>query len=275
MSAFSFVPVFLWQDFFRFEFRLMDEALCVFASDAAGMFLYLPPLGTNASRELYVQCFDYMEAHNQVNNVTRIENALFPMRSRLSGPFRFREKTREYYYSVDDIAEYKGKRYKTQRGLCNVFVKNYAFQVLPYVPSMRAECQGLLQAWTRRKAAQNKGAVFDQMLKDNLRVHALALRYDAPLGLKGLVVKVGDAIKGVTLGFPLSSGIFCVMSEVTDLTLKGLACFIFREFARVIRSNGYTLINAMDAWGLDNVARTKQHFHPVMMMPSFTITKKG
>ena len=74
LAAFSFVNIFVWQDFFKFQFEEIDGNLCIFASDKAGTFLYLPPLGKTISCDTLKQCFARMDTLNKGNGVTRIEN---------------------------------------------------------------------------------------------------------------------------------------------------------------------------------------------------------
>ena len=45
LSSFSFVSLFAWCDFFDFEFKMINDCLCIFAHGDSGCFLYLPPLG--------------------------------------------------------------------------------------------------------------------------------------------------------------------------------------------------------------------------------------
>src|SRR4051794_33765996 len=76
LSAFSFINLFIWKDFFEFEFEVIGGNLCIFASDQAGIFLYLPPLGKNFKPAVIAECFQFMTRRNNGNGVSRIENVL-------------------------------------------------------------------------------------------------------------------------------------------------------------------------------------------------------
>jgi hypothetical protein len=66
----------------------------------------------------------------------------------------------------------------------------------------------------------------------------------------------------------LNHDTFCILYEITDLSVKGLAQFIFREFSRELK--GYRYLNIMDDSGLENLKQVKLSYKPVRLIPSFT-----
>ena len=65
----------------------------------------------------------------------------------------------------------------------------------------------------------------------------------------------------------------CVLLEVADRTIAGLATFIFRGFAREAAGRGYELMNTMDDAGLPSLARSKRAYHPLRLVPSYIATE--
>ena len=103
-SAFSFVNIFAWKDFFHFHFEKIEENLCIFAEDSLGCFLYLPPLGRKISRETIDACFRRMNARNNGSGISRIENVeegTFPLFSEKE--FSCYQKSKEYIYRREDL----------------------------------------------------------------------------------------------------------------------------------------------------------------------------
>ena len=94
----------------------------------------------------------------------------------------------------------------------------------------------------------------------------------AALGLSGRVVRVNGQVKAYTIGFKLSGDSFCILFEVSDLSIKGAAQFIFREFSRELKS--YRYINAMDDSGLANLERAKLSYRPCNTIPRYRIRRK-
>ncbi len=277
LSSFSFVNIFTWQEFFQFELEVIDGNLCVFARHDVGTFLYLPPLGKNVSPETIRACFERMDKVNRNKGVARVENvpahqlALFPPEE-----FSHYNKGYEYCYYRKDLASLAGNPYKSKRASYNHFVKNYIFKYLPYEDSMREDCAALYREWVlSRRPVYADNAVALQMLEENAGVHQLALRHYKELGLIGRVVVIDGKVVAYTFGYPLNEHTFCVLFEIADLFCNGLGVFIFREFCRDAALAPYKFINVMDNFELENIQRVKDSFNPVVLLPSYTVTRKG
>jgi hypothetical protein len=75
---------------------------------------------------------------------------------------------------------------------------------------------------------------------------------------------------GFTVGCPLHDGrTFHVMFEVSDLSVKGAAQYMFRELCREMQP--FDRINAGSASDLDNLARVKESYRPAERLPSHTL----
>ena len=297
LSTFSFINLFAWQGHFRFDVERIGGALCIFAGNALGRFLYLPPLGGGLSGELIEECFRRMNPVNPGPGVSRIENvplsqvALFP-----EDKFDRYLKGYDYLYARKDLVELKGNHYKSKRWACNHFVKNTRYQYKPFEPGMAEEAMALYDAWAEsRRRARDGDEAYAFMLEENRDVYARVITDARDLGLIGRAVFVNGRLKATTFGYPLvpceltnrglvlkalahraqAHRVFCVLFEVADLALTGLPALIFREFCADPLLKDYTWINAMDDSGMESLARTKGSFHPACLAPSYTITQRG
>ena len=154
-----------------------------------------------------------------------------------------------------------GDSYKHKRSSYNYFVKNYNAELVEYKNSYYKECLALYRSWSRQRKAACKDSIYQQMLEDGLASFKAALGYYQKLGLSGYVVKVDAEIKGCSLGYPLNQETFCILFEVCDLQLKGIAQFIFREFCKKL--HGYTHINMMGESALESLKKVKLSYRPV------------
>jgi uncharacterized protein len=93
------------------------------------------------------------------------------------------------------------------------------------------------------------------------------------LELEGGVVKVEGRIKGFTLGFEVNRDTFCILYEITDLSVKGLAQFIFQRFCGKLK--GYKYINIMDDSGLENLKKVKLSYHPLKIIPAYIAAREN
>lgn len=275
LSAFSFVNIFLWQEHFDFSFEIIDDHLCIFAGNQFGTFLYLPPLGSNTTKEIINTCFDLMYERNKAGNVSRIENAGESYLSLCSGDgYTSHKKDYEYCYYREDLVALRGNDYKSKRASYNYFLKNNRYKYVPFESQMLDECLKLYDAWAQQKRVLCDDEIYIQMLDENHGVHMLAMQYFKELGLVGRVVFVDSKIKAYTFGYHVSNKVFCVLLEVADTGNKGLPVFIFREFCADKELKNFTFINVMDGFGMRGVERAKMSFRPVALLSSHVISKK-
>ncbi len=276
LSAFSFVNIHTWKDFFEFECRTIDGNLCIFARHETGCFLYLPPLGETISPRAVLECFRVMDQTNRNPGISRIENVeeedlrFFPAEQ-----YTHYKKCDEYVYQRDNIAGLKGNSYKSQRSDYNHFSKNFHYEYLPYNRDMKQECCDLFENWAQERLQGGRDDIYRQMIDDSRIVHRIILEEGLSLGVIGSVVKVQGHIKAYTFGFSLNPETFCILLETADITIKGLPAFVFSEFCRDTRIEGFRFINVMDDFGLENIKKTKLSFHPINIVPSYTISRKG
>jgi uncharacterized protein len=70
----------------------------------------------------------------------------------------------------------------------------------------------------------------------------------------------------------LDKDTFCILYEITDLTIKGLSQFIFRQFCSELKD--YRYINVMDDSGLENLKRVKLSYRPLKVIPAYIVKRK-
>ena len=238
-------------------------------------------------RNIIREAYQFMLETNQNPQIARIENVPQEMLPFLLGqhpkgcckgrgysypPDTAVVKETEFLYETQALAQLKGNRYKSKRHAYNAFVAQYPNANLSrYSPADRAECLALYDTWQESRAAKCSDAIYRAMLEDSRCAHRIGLAHADALGLIGRVVQINGHIRGWTFGYPLNADTFCILFEVTDLAIKGLAQFIYREFTREL-ANAYRWLNAMGDSGLANLKRVKRSYHPARLIPSYNLT---
>jgi len=274
LSAYAFANIYIWKGIFDISWEVIEGNLCIFFQDRSGVFLYLPPQGARIRPQVISKCFRIMDAVNANPEVSRIENVQARELDLYQGlGYLCREKFPEYLCQRDELIQLKGNRFKSKRACLNYFLKNYAFEYLDFFPRQKKGCLKLYDCWKAGRKARNPDPVYQGMLDDSRKSLEILLDDYPRLGIFGKVVKVQEEIKAFTFGFELSPRTFCVLFEVADLAIKGLSQFIFREFCReMVR---YKYINIMDDSGLENLKEVKLSYHPVKLIPAYTVTRKN
>jgi hypothetical protein len=272
-SAYSFVNIFIWQDFFRFDIVEIDGHLCVFAADDAGTFLYLPPLAKAIVPDVVEKCFERMTRLNNGRGVARIENVLQQQLVCFSEQkYKSTKKGYDYLYYRKDLADLKGDAFKSKRNAMNHFVKHHRSEYEFFESSMVAECEALYDRWAQDKTAGITDEMYRMMLQDNRLVHRQIFENFRALGLIGRVVKVAGRIVAYTFGYFLNRDTFCDLAEIADPQYKSAATYLFWLLCNDQVLKDIKFINVMDDMVPENVNRTKLSFRPAMMLPSYIVT---
>jgi uncharacterized protein len=272
LAAFSFANIFIWRTLYTINWVIIRESLCIFFRDSVGCFMYLPPLAVSFDSEVIQQVFGIMDEVNKNRDISRIEN--IPQEQsedyRVLG-YLCREKYPDYLCLRSNLAQLEGNQFKSQRAACNYFIKHYDCDWSSLCLVDRKDCLDLFEAWVVERKAQGQDDVYCYMLEDSRKVLQEALASYKQLNLKGIVVRVDKKIKGFSFGCKLNSNTFCILYEITDLMVKGLAQFIFRQFSQELKE--YKYLNIMDDSGLENLRKTKLSYKPARLIPAYIATR--
>ena len=298
LAHYAFAPHYVWRSLFAYSWAEVEAHVCLFAEYADGLFMPLPPLPLSreastvrregkegfclppeASRltKALEQVFAFMRDRNGGSAVTRIENVPEALRPQLeSMGYVLKPKDPDYLYRASDLVELAGDRYKSQRAAYNQFVRTQTFSYEPYRDEDREACLALYRIWMAQQEARSRDDVDPTarwMLQDAASAHAEALAHHRALGLTGRVARINGTIRAYTFGYARTASVFCCLLEVADRSVPGLAQFTFREWCREAAALGYASINTLDDSGLPRLARSKQAYRPIGLVPSYVATE--
>ncbi|HRZ13956.1 MAG TPA: phosphatidylglycerol lysyltransferase domain-containing protein [Candidatus Omnitrophota bacterium] len=273
LAVYSFASIYNWTPLYDIRWTLIDGSLCVFFKDSLGCFLYLPPLGREATPRIVEKAFSIMDRFNRNKTVSRIENVEEPALERLrSFGLESVFKSYDYLYTRSSLAQLKGDAFKSKRASVNYFTRQYRFVYQRLRRQQAAACLALYRSWMDQRSRQTPDHVYCGMLQDTLKtLETVFAHYDA-LDIEGRVVTVDRQVKAFTCGYKLNPDIFCILYEVADLSVKGLSQFIFQRFSRDLGEHAF--INAMDDSGLENLKKVKLSYRPVRLVPSYIVQRR-
>lgn len=273
LAASSFAYHYMWQSLLSYWWIELDSHLCLFAESPDGLFLAVPPLGGGPVTQALAEAFGMMQERNRNRPVTRVENVPTGLQAELEqAGYRHTSKDGDYLYRATDLVSLTGDRYKSQRGACNRFEREHDGCLESYEDRDQDACRSLFRDWQSHKLAVGIEESARWMLADSETAHREALAHHKALGLTGAVARVNGAIRAYTFGFWLTPAVFCVLLEVADRTIPGLAQFVFRECCRFAQLHGAEFINTMDDSGLATLAQSKRAYHPIELIPNWIAT---
>jgi uncharacterized protein len=279
LATWSFPPHYIWNHLFSYSWTEIDGWWCLFAEYSDGLFMPLPPVGPHSAagpplKEVLSRVLEFMDIRNRGSKVTRIENIPAELKEEIQQwGYLLMPKDSDYLYRTADLIHLQGNSYKAQRAAYNRFIRTHRVRLSPYLITDRDACFALFHRWVHQKEEvflSRPGPHEDVarlMLHDAATAHRVALQEYRELGLTGRVVWVDGSVKAYTFGFPRSREVFCVLLEVADRSLDGLAQYLFREFCRECQH--YPFMNTLDDSGLPGLARAKRAYHPCDLVSNY------
>jgi len=273
LVAYSPAYHYMWNGLLSYWWMELQGAFCLFAQSPDGWFMPLPPIGAGSIEAPLSVAMGLLRRWNGDSPVSRVENVpsqLVPELERLG--YRLTPREPDYLYRAADLVSLAGDRYKSQRALCNRFEREQSFETGFYQAGDRQDCRALLEEWSRQKQAEGLESFGVMLLADAASAHEVVWSQASVLRVTGRIVRTHGRLCAYTFGYWLTSETFCVLLEVADRTLPGLAQYLFRETCRTAMAEGAEYINAMDDAGLPGLRASKQAYHPAMLIPNFIAT---
>jgi Fe-S-cluster containining protein len=274
LAAHSVAYHYMWNSLLAYWWVQLHGAFCLFVQSPDGWFMPLPPLETDSVEQPLAEAFEWMQRWNGDSPVSRVDNVslhMAPVFERLG--YRLKPREADYVYRATDLTELAGDRYKSQRALCNRVEREQVVHIEPYQIRDRVGCRLILEEWSQQKRAEELQEFDRMLLSDAKRAHEVLWSHAPVLKLLGHVVRIGGRIRAYTFGYWLDKVTFCVLVEVADRTIPGLAQYLFRHTCRQAVAQGAEFINTMDDAGLTGLRASKQAYHPSTRVENFTAAR--
>lgn len=273
-AAFAFPYHYMWTSLLPYWWMEADDTLFLFAQSPDGWFMPLPPLGPGPLDGVVDYAFAMMHQWNGTSPVSRIEHVTDSQRARFTANgYQFLKHDGDYVYSAPALAALAGDPYKSQRALCNRVEREHRVESEPYRPEHQRDCMDLHRRWVSQKLGGGLDVMAKFLLEDAEAAHACVLEEYAQIGVSGTVIRVDHDIAGYTFGHWLTPHTWCILLEVADRSIPGLAQWVFRDTCRIALAQGAVSINAMEDAGLPGLRATKLAYRPVAILDTWTITR--
>ncbi|MDD3343615.1 MAG: phosphatidylglycerol lysyltransferase domain-containing protein [Sulfurospirillaceae bacterium] len=294
LSDYTFAANYIWLSNASGFYTIINNTFCLFILSSGELSMLLPPLGKlEDTLSATPICFEIMNAQNSSPYYSKIEyvheafleafvNSLEHGAEIFDSlaDYLIEKKLVDYIYMADDLIELKGNSYHSKRNEINKFKKSYA-NVRTEVFEKEKHGDGILTLfnnWVQERTKYMPKAEVETFLDgiyfERFAIKRLIKDYDK-LELIGLVLFIGDEIKGFTMGEKITDDTSSVLIEKTDFETFGCAQFIFREFTKVLKATyNSTYINVGDDMGFENLKKVKMSYRPKKLILKYTIYQK-
>lgn len=264
---YSFANLFLWG---RQELAFLNGCV-VFFSHFFGRSVYPYPIGSGDrkaaleailadSRERGIPC--------RITGMTEADRQ--ELETWFPGKFTFRtaRDNFDYVYTVDALADLKGKKLQKKRNHVNRFrTEHPQYRVEPICCGNLARVQHMVNDWyVSRKISDPEGDYFLESL-----AMAKAFRHYDALGMEGIALLEGDRVLAVTMGSRMSPEMMDVHFEKALEDVPGAYNTVNTEFARHVRLKypQIRFLNREDDMGLEGLRTAKLSYLPDHMIEKY------
>lgn len=174
----------------------------------------------------------------------------------------------DYVYSIDALADLKGKKLQKKRNHFNRFRANHPdYRVEPITRKNIPLAQNMVNDWyTARQKTDPDG----DYLLESLAI-AKAFRHFEELGMEGLLLLDGEEVLAMTMGSRLSADTFDIHFEKAREDADGAYPAINCEFARylLLKYPDVKFLNREDDMGLEGLRKAKLSYYPDHMVEKY------
>lgn len=181
----------------------------------------------------------------------------------------------DYIYSIDKLADLKGKKMHAKRNHINRFNENYPdWMFEPMNESNREECRAMAEEWLSRRWGKTTELEKQRLTEERTAIFK-ALDQMNELGLDCGAIRAGGRVVAFAIGSRLSTDGYDIHFEKAFDDIQGAYSAINREMARYVRTRypGVKWINREDDVGVEGLRKAKLSYYPDLLLEKFTVAQ--
>ncbi|MGM9549109.1 MAG: DUF2156 domain-containing protein [Faecousia sp.] len=257
---YSFANLYLWG-----RQQLVFTHGCVaFFSHFNGRSVYPYPIGPGDRRAVVEEILlDARQRGIPCRIVSMTDDDRAELENWFPGTFLFRtdRDSFDYVYTVDDLADLKGRKFQKKRNHVNRFrAEHPGFEFQSLNCADISPAQHMVNDWYRNRMRQDPAG--DYMLESIAL--ARAFRHYQGLQMEGAALWDGGEILAVTMGTRMGEDTFDIHFEKAREDVEGAYAAVNCEFARYLRLKypQVRYLNREDDVGLEGLRKAKLSYNP-------------
>ncbi len=266
-SEWTFTNLFIWRDYFNYQWSIVEGALSVVARQDNDVF-GLQPIAQGSRRRAVDRILGYLsEAGSSVPTIRRADRRLTSELESNGFLIRPTEDHFDYVYRSSDLIELAGRKFHSKRNFIRGFLSSTpTARYRSLTPDLLASCQDLTDRWCSTLPCAE-----DMNLRGEWSAAQQALAHFDQLRLRGGVYLVHDRVEAYSIGEMLNPNTAVIHVEKANRDIRGLYAAINREFARDFCS-GVSFVNREQDLGDEGLRKAKLSYQPHHQEEKFEIT---
>lgn len=262
-SDYTIAALLGWEDLIHLWWMRRGGALCLFAEQAGGFFMPLPPMSREVSPALLKECWEILGTLNNGSGVSRIEGIEEEQSASFEeAGFKLTSGETEYLYRSDELVSLRGNRYHSQRSSIHRGRRRLSYRIRPFTERDLIPCLQLYTDWGIEQQKRRADPFQKALIRDGLFFHRRLMMDHEKLKLLGRVCEVSGVLKGYTFGAAVSPEMFCTFLEIRDVGLADLGSLLFWELCKELAGR-FPYVNTMGDLGVSGLAQNKISYRPV------------
>ncbi len=179
----------------------------------------------------------------------------------------------DYIFSVSELANPQGSKFKSKRHLANRFLRDFpeaVFKLMDFTdPSTHEEIISVLRKWEDRKISDDKSYELEH--EEIALSRLLQTAHDHKLVLSGIFFE--DKMIGFSLDEILPNKYAISHFLKADTTFKGIYEFMNEMMAQYLLIRGVELWNWEQDLNIDGLRRLKMSYRPVSFLKKYKVSE--
>ena len=279
-SEFTFTNLYMWRNFYRFNFMEWKNHLLLFSHDifeakktpASGnkkALYFFPPIGPNPA-EIIVSLFENLKAVEFHRVPERISENIrnhdkFPS---LSIDILEDRDNWDYVYEAENLRNLPGNQYRQNRRWLNKFLEKYDYEFKILTENEVELCKKLQLEWCVLRECED-----DEGLKEEELAIYDALDNFLALGFQGALICIDDKCAAYTFGEMLNPETMVIHVEKAHMNYEGAYQAINNLFLKNSFENTI-YVNREQDLGVPGLRRAKESYKPIRMEKKSIIYRK-
>lgn len=185
----------------------------------------------------------------------------------IPGKFEFKESRdhANYIYSVKELAELSGKKFRSKRNHVSKFNRLYnEYEICSITNENLEECISLSERWFKENKDIKSGGIMNEVLS----LEDCFKNYDA-LNFKGIIIKINGLPVAFTIGEEINKKVFLTHFEKALKEYEGSYNVVNQEFSKELLKNNYELVNREEDLGIEGLRKAKLSYRPEILLKQY------
>lgn len=273
-SDYNFVSLYCYNTQNKVEFTFMNGNLVVLFEDYVTGEPFFSFLGTQHVKATIEELFNTAKQKRITTSLKLIPEIVITGNTDLSEYIITEDPdNHDYILSVEELAEYKGKKFYDKRNLVNRFKRlypGYSIKELNLTDEkVKKQIIDMFFVWEKSRHKTRNETEHELIAIKRL------LDASSTFKLDSLGIFINENLIAFTIQEILKDTYAIIHFEKNDIQYQGISALLRHESAKFLQQKGCNFINFEQDLGIEGLKKAKELWRPVTFLKKYTINPKS